>query len=181
MYNFNIPNTKVKTYQFFAYGIILINLVIQLYVDNSKGTKNYYLFTILLSAALFFIVARDAFQSRKGKPLTPIGLLILLIAVRWFRFANYYAFFINIALWLLYTISRRNMNIKIREENIEYPSFPKKLIQWHNLNNVILKDGLLTIDQKNNQLYQHYILDDNNTVNEQEFNDFCKEHLKQIP
>ena len=56
-------------------------------------------------------------------------------------------------------------------------SVPKKHIEWSQLNNIILKDGLLTIDFKNNKFIQQFIDDTNTALNEQEFNDFCGQQL----
>ncbi|MFT3903472.1 MAG: hypothetical protein QM727_09875 [Niabella sp.] len=176
-YHFPIPNTKLKLYQFMAYGIVLVNLIVQLYQDYMMGTNRYHLFTILVSIALLFVVGRDAYLTKKNKPLTPIGLLIIIIAVRWFRFHNYWAFFANMALWLLYVIARRNMEISISESHISYPSFPKKNFNWQELSNVILKDGLLTIDCKNNKIYQHYVENSETLANEAEFNEFCHRQI----
>ena len=177
LYIFPVPNTKIKFYQFFAYGIVLINLVIQLYIDYSRGTKNYYLLTILLSAALFCWVIWDAYRIKKGKAFSQIGLLILIPALRWVQEGFYVAFIINLGLWFLYHVARRNMQISISTGQIEYPSFPKKIIHWKDLNNVVLKDDLLTIDCKNNKVYQHYIENAEQFANEEEFNDFCRRQL----
>lgn len=47
---------------------------------------------------------------------------------------------------------------------------------WNQFNNIILKDNLLTLDFKNNQLLQ-LEPDSTATINEQAFNDFCKKYL----
>ena len=61
-------------------------------------------------------------------------------------------------------------------DQIIYPSFPKRIIHWKELSNVILKDGLLTIDFKNNKIIQQSIMYADR-VNEKEFNEFCKKQL----
>ena len=47
---------------------------------------------------------------------------------------------------------------------------------WNQFNNIILKDNLLTLDFKNNQLLQ-LEPDSTATINEQTFNDFCESFL----
>ncbi len=56
-------------------------------------------------------------------------------------------------------------------------SFPKKRFLWEELNNVILKDGLLTIDCKNNVLIQRTVNEEISISVEKEFNEFCKNNL----
>ncbi len=60
---------------------------------------------------------------------------------------------------------------------IVFNSFPKKRFLWEELNNVILKDGLLTIDCKNNVLIQRMVNEEIPISVEKEFNEFCKNNL----
>ena len=50
---------------------------------------------------------------------------------------------------------------------------------WSDLSNVILRDGLLTLDFKNNRLIQREIADeeDEDDADEEEFNSFCRDRL----
>ncbi|MGC4034655.1 MAG: hypothetical protein QM764_01750 [Chitinophagaceae bacterium] len=45
------------------------------------------------------------------------------------------------------------------------------------MSNAILKDGILTIDFKNNKIIQAEIDEEYAVVNEKEFNEFCKRQL----
>ncbi|MGC5098563.1 hypothetical protein ACPXA0_26545, partial [Escherichia coli] len=47
--------------------------------------------------------------------------------------------------------------IAFDKEEIVINSFPKKRYTWNELNNVVLKDGLLTIDFKNNKMLQRLV------------------------
>lgn len=62
-------------------------------------------------------------------------------------------------------------------EEIAFNSFPRKTIFWKDVTNVVLKDGLLTIDLKNNTLIQKQVNDPVEKQIEDEFNHFCKEQL----
>ena len=63
-------------------------------------------------------------------------------------------------------------------EEISFNSFPRKIYLWKDVANVILKDGLLTIDLKNNTLIQKQVNDEVSPEIEAEFNGFCKQQLK---
>ncbi|HTA27799.1 MAG TPA: hypothetical protein VK809_08420 [Bacteroidia bacterium] len=84
---------------------------------------------------------------------------------------------VHIILLVLDTIARRSLKVNFNADNIEYPSFPKRNIQWDELANVILKDGLLTMDFKNNKLIQDEIKI-SEQVNETAFNRYCEQQLK---
>lgn len=83
-----------------------------------------------------------------------------------------------IFLSVLYVISKKDLVVRTSEEEINYPSLPQRRITWNELNNVILKDGLLTIDFKNNRFIQQFIDESKTSVIEKEFNDFCSRQLK---
>ncbi len=75
----------------------------------------------------------------------------------------------------------KNKEIGFSEGGIVFSGlFPKK-ISWAELNNVVLKDDLLTMDFNNNKLIQRYTddeEDDEYEVESDEFNEYCREKLK---
>jgi len=78
---------------------------------------------------------------------------------------------------MFYFLAIKISRVYVSDQNISYHFFLKKTIRWNQLNNLILKDGLLSIDFKNNKLIQLTIDESKNVINEQEFNDFCRQQL----
>ena len=70
--------------------------------------------------------------------------------------------------------------IGFTESGITFNTLPKKTLQWNQVNNIVIKDGLITIDQKNNKLYQKEIEGYVTKDIENEFNNFCSRHLKNL-
>jgi hypothetical protein len=56
-------------------------------------------------------------------------------------------------------------------------TFSERLIAWNQLNNVILRDDLLTLDFKNNKVLQLEVLDETGLVTAEEMNTFFKSRL----
>jgi hypothetical protein len=56
-------------------------------------------------------------------------------------------------------------------------TFSERLIGWNQLNNVILRDDLLTLDFKNNKVMQLEVLDETGLVTTEEMNAFFKSRL----
>lgn len=56
-------------------------------------------------------------------------------------------------------------------------TFSERLIGWNQLNNVILRDDLLTLDFKNNKILQLEVLDETGLVTAEEMNAFFKSRL----
>jgi hypothetical protein len=55
----------------------------------------------------------------------------------------------------------------------------RKKYSWDDFSNIVLKDGLLTMDFRNNRLLQKETVDDEDEydADEEEFNDYCKKQL----
>jgi hypothetical protein len=70
------------------------------------------------------------------------------------------------------------LEIGFYSEGVVLNSLFKKKFNWNLFQSVILKDGLLTLDFKNNKLIQKEILDDDDPdAPEDEFNDYCRGKL----
>ena len=127
----------------------------------------------MLAIASIFI--SHYFKNRDSKPGFSIAFLFLITG--WASTPYWWVIIINFVFEILDTIARRKLLVKVFPDKIIYPSWPKQELKWEDLNNVVLKDDLLTIDFKNNKLLQHIIFNEEDEVDEKEFNDFCKSKL----
>lgn len=177
----------------------------ELLIKNDKAGlyKKLALFMVILSLAVFglFVFYSDELLKR----LAAIGAIALILGFFIFKRLTTFgkntkyeferaSFFIIIAalavmnwwlpaaiflgLLLLYQISQRQLLVSVSASSVVYPSYPKKEIAWDELNNVVLKDDLLTLDLKNNSIIQQLIKIIKPAVDEHEFNDFCRAQLK---
>lgn len=134
------------------------------------------MFAILVTAVyLFFAVIK---RIQKG-PIhdTWHRFILMFCAIDWSRTEWWWIFFIILLFIGLDYLALRKQVVKISTKNIFLPSLFTKTVEWHELSNVILKDGLLTVDFKNNKLFQQPISDSDWDVDEKRFNDFCKRQL----
>lgn len=67
--------------------------------------------------------------------------------------------------------------IGFSDDHIVFNRLWKKRFSWQEIEYVILKDGLLTIDFKNNRILQKEIDSGENEASEHEFNEWCKDRL----
>lgn len=63
-------------------------------------------------------------------------------------------------------------------DHIVFNKLFKKKYSWDEIDQVILKDGLLTIDFRNNKLFQKEIDSGENEAGEEEFNEWCAANVK---
>jgi hypothetical protein len=67
------------------------------------------------------------------------------------------------------------------EKEIVFNGLWAKKVQWSELNNVLIKDGILTLDFRNNRLFQKEtddLEDDEYEGEEDAFNDWCSQQLE---
>ncbi|MHA4810269.1 hypothetical protein ACX0G9_19305 [Flavitalea flava] len=71
------------------------------------------------------------------------------------------------------------LEIGLSDDRIVINTLFKQRFDWSAFNNIILKDGLLTLDFKTNRILQKEVLDDEEgDAEEDEFNDYCLQRLR---
>jgi len=176
-YVLSLPNTKAKFYDTMGWLLIIIHLTAfstLAYYENNAARRWYALLGIaLIAIPLIF----EWFFRKSHQTSTAIQSALTSGTLIWLLFLHFYIIgVISLVLVLLFYIARRELKVLVNKGRVEYPSFPPKKIKWSGLNNVILKDGLLTIDFKNNKIIQQ-LIDETNVVDETEFNQYCREQL----
>ena len=176
-----LVNEKIKQYTLFALLIIVLNIVALSYLAVTRSELRYRCIAVVLLISVLFIIQH--FANKKQKKFSAKGGAILLIIALYLSFKFWWAALIMALLAMLYIVSMRQFVLSVNANNIIYPSFPKRIIQWNELNNVIIRDGLLTLDFKNNKLIQVLIGRDrtDHDIDEKEFNDFCRRQLSNMP
>ena len=118
-------------------------------------------------------------QSRRN--IVPFYRFALLIAA-WGWYVHPHTLILSI-IYIVAAILEKPVKllpeIAFDENEIVINSFPKKRYVWSDLNNVILKDGIITIDCKNNKLIQNEVNEPVTKKTEDEFNEFCRKHLSE--
>ena len=178
-FTLTLKNEKLKQYHRIAFFIILINLALFVYIALSATAQQIRIAAIGGIVIVVIALAIDRFLiSIKNNEDTPyIHLALYLITMAWWKIGFWWAGVLCLLLATLFIIAKRVLLVNIRKDKISYPSFPGKTIHWTELNNIILKDSLLTIDLKNNKFIQQPVDESKTRVNEQEFNDFCQQQL----
>lgn len=129
--------------------------------------------TVLIAAWWLF-----CFNQIKRNIEPSFRLALLMAAIGWYNLKG------GIYISVIYLIAAAlEKQVKFQEEiafddtEIVINSFPKKKYLWNDLHNVVLKDGILTIDFKNNQLLQKEVDSEVSPSIVAEFNAFAQHHL----
>ena len=164
---------------------------------------------LLSITSFAFVAYMSLSQANAILPVSKAWLLVFFcsLIIGWWTFCNgqisrgitpYYRFALMFAAWGWFTVPNGKLAaliyiiacflekpVKVPPEaafdavEISLNSFPRKIYLWPDVKNVVLKDGLLTIDLKNNTLIQKQVNDPVEKEIEDEFNEFCKGQLNQ--
>lgn len=127
----------------------IIGWWIYLYQKQKKGKTPYYRVALLLAACGWYL--------QPGALWIALVYLLAALLEKQVKFPQELAF---------------------DAEEIVFNTFPKKTYRWEELANVILKDGILTVDFRNNKLIQKEIESQATAADERDFNEFCQSKLK---
>lgn len=169
-----LPNEKARTYWFVTLIILLINCFVfsSILIQEEVSTKHISTMGTMISylSLIFFLVKH--YTKKLAAFRTEISFLILSLCWLLLGKILFAACILCFAVIGFYTY--KQFKIIFSPEKILYPSFPSKTYLWSEVNNVMIKDNVLTIDLKNNKLIQAVIDKASaDEIDEREFNEFC--------
>lgn len=135
-----------------------------------------------LAGALFVLglLVWNIYQSTKGKKVF-YSRALLIAALVWMKmpFLQWLSFLLIILALLEYQ-AKYSLEIGFSDREIVINSLWKKRYAWSAFTNILLKDGLLTMDFVNNRILQKEVEDDEeDDADEDEFNEYCRKQLHQ--
>jgi heme/copper-type cytochrome/quinol oxidase subunit 4 len=153
-------------------SLLPISIVIY---QNPNSVLTY----ILLFAVIALLIS--LYADKKKKKRLNFTALLICIGVGLISVSG------NLFLGMLYIIAgisekflSANVEIGFSNDAIVKKGLTSTTYHWSDLNNVMIKDDLLTMDFKNNTLLQAYTDDEEDEeydVEDDEFNDYCKRQL----
>jgi hypothetical protein len=172
-----LKNHNRKTIEMTGWLLSLLALIIFL-INIYESPTDWGIFFSLF--VLIGLTASNLVDKRKKKKISFTTILVCAgIGLKIFTATEYVGSLFVIAGIIEKYISK-NKEIGFSEAGIVMSGlFPKKY-NWAELNNVIIKDDLLTMDFKNNKVFQRYTddeEDDEYDVESDEFNAYCQERL----
>jgi len=149
-------------------GLCTLSLVAFVFEQLRSGT-----FSLLLSFAVVVMSAGILIQAMafEGKKTTLYRYRLLLAGIFWVGMPYLQwlsVFFFGLA--ILEYQARSPLHIGFSKDSITISTLFRRRYHWSDFSNIILKDGLLTLDFRNNKVFQREILEG---VDEGVFNEYC--------
>jgi len=152
-----------------------------LYIQTRARQVNYILLLVALVILVGLVI--NLVTSRRKKAPVRYRYWLLTAAVGWIGLTTmpWMAAFFFLLAFLEYQ-TKRPLEIGFDRDRVVINSLVKKRFAWEDFNNVVLKDGLLTLDFRNNKLLQKEVADDDDEedADEEEFNMYCRERLAAV-
>lgn len=177
-----IKNEKTKNYRLISQLIVFFNLLAFVFIllQNELAIRdNIWLFFSIIVTAFYTFFAVVERIKKKSMPDFWHRSVLLYCAIAWSRTETWWIAILIIFFIGLDYLALKKQVVRISDKRISVPAFLDKKVEWKDLNNIILKDGLLTVDFKNNILFQHLILNSDWDIEEKDFNEYCRIKLKE--
>ena len=192
-YVVTLRNDKGRIINVISLLLIILSAAVFLMLQIKAGSS-FILFGVSFALILLGL-CWVYFQHRNRRTYIPYSRILLVVSVTWLASAGRILLgphttlltipaevWIGIAVLLLALLERPAklpLEIGFSDDRIVINTLLKKRYDWQDFNNIILKDGLLTLDFKNNKLLQKQTLDDDeDDADEDEFNAYCQLRLK---
>jgi hypothetical protein len=181
VFNFQITNHKKKYYTIIANILLLLSFSLYSLYQYNLYSQNLCSNTlkclVLPNLLLVIFLVRFFFMVTKIKLEFTNFHFAILAAICWFSVQHWAAGIVILCLGLLEYVVNKDAFCCIDGEGITLSTFPIRKYKWDNLSNVVLKEGIFTIDQKNNKLFQIDISEEILAFSEESLNNFAAKQL----
>jgi hypothetical protein len=174
-YVVTLKRDQARNTDLVSISLLIFSFLAFSYVQIRQGFNGFLSIAslILLAGLLISLLA-----SRRGEELQ-FRKWLFVAGLLWLGMPYFQWMFIPFFLFaLLEAQAKYPLEIGFHAGGVVINTLFKKKIPWAALDSVILKDGLLTLDCKDNTLIQKEVLDDDDPdADEDEFNDYCHSKL----
>jgi hypothetical protein len=178
-YSFTLKDNNQKAYYLFTWFLFFLHVAAAAFTLNSADNKVKLSTYILLGFYAVSGIIYFFYRKHASATATFSLLLALLYGHFWFKQVGIIAMIVFAAVYIIVTIVKgKRTTVLFSDEGIQLTRvFKTAVFLWTEMDNVILKDNLLTIDFKTNKIIQVEIAEQSTAVDEMAFNLFCKMHV----
>jgi hypothetical protein len=165
--------------------MLMLTLIVFIYTSWTHWPSRVYHNAAILYAVLSVFIAVWCIYclalAPRLKRVPYFRLALAAAAIGWFvePLSNYWMG----ALYALAVLIERQVKfpaeIGVDDGGITFNSLPAKSYPWQEIDNMLLKDDIITIEFKNNKIYQKETEADVSAALEKEFNAYCSAKLRE--
>ncbi|UEG48792.1 hypothetical protein LK994_09100 [Ferruginibacter lapsinanis] len=173
MYSFLIKTNKSNV------DIVIVRAIFAVAATAAFVQSQEYGILGIIAGALLIAVSIFVNAIRKKLQITAFILLIIGIVLLCFITQSPYFALVLVLHWLLERFLHKETRVDIDSSGIRFiKPLNEKVFSWKDIQHVVLKDGLLTIDYTNNHFSQSEVNSIGVDLDERAFNQFCSTQLQ---
>ncbi len=177
-FNFVVTIKRPDHKRIDAISLLMLFFAIAMFYYTAMNTPAMMKFNLICISLIASRLIYTLIMASK-KPVIYHGGALLLAAIGWVMQPKWGIFFsfLYLVAAILEKQAKIPLEIGVDETGLTFNSLPKKRVAWSELNNVLIKDSIITVDYKNNKLLQKDIDEEVSNELETEFNQFCSNKL----
>jgi hypothetical protein len=162
-------------------GLILSLFSVVSFTLELVSSRNVSVAYLIGAVVVLGIIVYNLVQQAKKRKVY-YSRALLIAALVWMKMPYLqWLVFLFIILALLEYQAKYAIEIGFSDREIVINSLFKKRYTWQQFSNIVLRDGLLTLDFTNNRILQREVEDDeDDDADEDEFNDYCSKQLAMV-
>jgi len=178
-FTFTLKDNTQKAFNSFFWFLYFLHLIAAFVIV--LNTKDKLQNNCAIAAIIVFIVSIALYYPLKNKiSLYSFQLAVFAVMILfWLLQMAWLAAIIMLAIigFSFFVLKRKSTALFKKEDILIVRSLIKKYYQWKDIENVVLKDNLLSIDLKSNHLIQVEITSESYSIDESTFNQFCRQQI----
>jgi hypothetical protein len=181
IYTFEITNRKKRYYTLLSNLFLLLTSVVYTLFRVSRydlDTSSIFGSFILPVIITLVILLRFIFILRNKHILFTQLHFAIILAVCWALQQQYLFAAILFVLGVFEYLVNRDTVCIVSEQSVRLNTFPARNYKWQQMENVVIKSGIFTIDRKDNHIFQVDVSDETLSFTEAAFNAFCEKQLR---
>jgi hypothetical protein len=175
LYEFTLLEEKQSSYSRIELVVVILHFCTFIILALAKYSRETGIAFLGMIAVVVYFLLSFLNKKKKFHPIL-LEVPVFLFALFWLIAGVYWMGILVFVFGSFSIISKQKIKVLFTDEEVLYKSLPKRIFKWDNLNNVILKDGMLTIDFKKNTIIQQLV--EERDIDEAAFNRFCTFQLQ---
>ena len=178
-YDFVIT-TKRPSYRYIDWtGQLMIFIaIIELGTGLAEWTNQKWTILVSIVFMLLFWWYNRFNKQNTHQPYYRTSLFIAAIALYYLAGYPVWLAVLYVAAGIAEGLAKFPEEIGFNNDQVVFNTLPKKVYNWNEFSNILIKDGVITIEFKNNRLFQKDLQEPVYASLEKEFNAYAQEQLR---
>ncbi len=180
-YIFTLKDNNQKTFRLFVWFLFFLHVVAAGVIALNTSNANTRMSIYILLGFYGLVVAGYFYFRRRNKSYDTFSLVMaLLYSNFWVKHVGFFALIAFVLVYFFVLIVQgKKTTVGIADQGINVTRiFKRTFYSWAQMDNVIMKDNLLTIDMRSNKLIQAEVVEGIDDAAAIKFNGYCEAQLK---